>query len=237
MVQYLTPATNDIVDIINQIPVSTQNIKCTPDLSTTETDALEPINDADLGCLCIPSTSSSLGGLCASSNNVEEIILSVESKRQLQGDEPEPLPFTDGICPNTCDQDLCTCAASTEEGFPDAQDCATELNAVCESGGTKDCFDSEVLPFYDNTYCTFSQCWLDNGTYEDCSCQYYEDYCTLYEAYATDAYPDVVDKCDIADCCKKAKESEDKIACMPKIFERMPSLAPSALKVVTEEVS
>ena len=123
MVQYLTPfATNDIVDIIiNQIPVSTQNIECTPELSTTETDALEPINDADLGCLCIPSTTSSLGGLCASNNNIEEIILSVESKRQLQGDEPEPLPFTDGICPNTCDQDLCTCAASTEEGFPDAQ--------------------------------------------------------------------------------------------------------------------
>ena len=59
----------------------------------------------------------------------------------------------------------------------------------------------------------------------------------MYKAYATDAYPDVVDKCDIADCCGKAKESEDKIACMPKIFERMPSVAPSALKVVTEEVS
>jgi len=55
MVQYLTPfTTNDIVDIIiNQIPVSMQNIECTPELSTTETDALEPINDADLGCLCI----------------------------------------------------------------------------------------------------------------------------------------------------------------------------------------
>ena len=121
MVQYLTPfATNDIVDIINQIPISTQNIECTPDLSTIES-SLEPIVDTDVGCLCIKSESSSLGGLCASRNNVEEIILSVESKRQLQGDEPEPLPFTDGICPNTCDQALCTCAASTEEGFPDAQ--------------------------------------------------------------------------------------------------------------------
>ena len=116
------------------------------------------------------------------------------------------------------------------------QDCATELNAVCESGGTKDCFDAEVLPFYDNTYCTFSQCWLDSGSYEDCSCQYYEDYCTLYKAYATDAYPDVVEKCDIADCCKKAKEVEDQQDCMPKIFELKPSVAPSVL-TVTDEVS
>ena len=122
MVQYLTPfATNDIINVIKQIPVSTQNIECTPDSSLIETDALEPIIDADLGCLCIKSESSSLGGICASSNNVEDIILSVESKRHLQGGEPEPLPFTAGICPNTCDQDLCTCAASTEEGFPDAQ--------------------------------------------------------------------------------------------------------------------
>ena len=120
--------------------------------------------------------------------------------------------------------------------FLHVQDCATELNAVCESGGTKDCFDAEVLPFYDNTYCTFSQCWLDNGSYEDCSCQYYEDYCTLYKAYATDAYPDVVEKCDIADCCKKAKEVEDQQDCMPKIFELKPSVAPSIL-TVTDEVS
>jgi len=58
----------------------------------------------------------------------------------------------------------------------------------------------------------------------------------LYEAYATNAYPDVVEKCDIADCCKKAKESEDQQDCMPKIFELKPSVAPSVL-TVTEEVS
>ena len=124
--QYLTPFTvgDNIVNIIKDIDSSStlSNEECNPSTNEGTTEALQPIVDADVGCLCIPSSSSSLGGLCDNDNT--------STTRHLQKDldtaeevvvEPEPLPFTTGICPNTCDQALCTCAASTEEGFADAQ--------------------------------------------------------------------------------------------------------------------
>jgi len=130
--QYLTPFTvgDNIVNIIKDIdsPSTLSNEECNPSTNegTTES-ALKPIVDADVGCLCIPNASSSLGGLCVNDNTIAAI---KKTTRHLQKDldtaeevvaEPEPLPFTTGICPATCDQALCTCAASTEEGFADAQ--------------------------------------------------------------------------------------------------------------------
>ena len=128
--QYLTPFTvgDNIVNIIKDIDTpSLSNEECNPSTNEGTTDAaLKPIVDVDVGCLCIPNSSSTLGGLCASDNTISVI---KKTTRHLQKDldtaevvaEPEPLPFTTGICPATCDQALCTCAASTEEGFADAQ--------------------------------------------------------------------------------------------------------------------
>jgi len=154
-------------------------------------------------------------------NHADVGVLPPKQHRFLQDSET---PF---VCPATCPEPLCSCAETTDQGYPDAQDCATELNSVCTNDETSLCFNNTYLPFYDEVYCKTATCFLDdNYIYEDCTCEYYEGFCKLYEDYATDAYPDIVDKCATADCCKKAKNSGDKILCLPAMLSR-PSSAPS----------
>ena len=86
--QCLTPFTvgDNIVNIIKDIdtPSTLSNEECNPSTNVGTTDAaLEPIVDADVGCLCIPNSSSTLGGLCASDNTISAI---KKTTRHLQKD-------------------------------------------------------------------------------------------------------------------------------------------------------
>ncbi len=64
---------------------------------------------------------------------------------------------------------------------------------------------------------------MDGNSYEGCTCDYYQNYCTLYETYA-DGYPEVAAKCAVSECCEGADTSEEEVACIPEL---MPSSKPS----------
>jgi len=177
--------------------------------------------------VCIPDESSTLGGRChdasreigKSSFDYRRFLLQSTANRFLPEEEEDVVPF---VCPaDTCPAELCECAASTEFGWPDARDCAIELHAVCTSASTStsnngisDCFNDEYTAFYEEVYCEFASCWLDGNSYEDCDCEYYVNYCALYESYA-DGYPEVAKKCEVAGCCKEASGSAEKMSCVP----------------------
>ena len=175
--------------------------------------------------VCDPDGSSSLGGRCRDANaGIASALMQTQREpwRILQEGKG---PQIDCDAASACPAELCTCAASTEEGYPDAQDCAAELNAVCTTGNTEQCFDYEIRDFYDYTYCPFAACYLEGNDYDECACGYYQDYCELYRAYIGDEYPDIADKCTIAECCDGAGTKDERVACIP---EMMPSAKPSA---------
>mmetsp|Transcript_18210 Transcript_18210/g.38211 ORF Transcript_18210/g.38211 Transcript_18210/m.38211 type:complete len:213 (+) Transcript_18210:60-698(+) len=117
------------------------------------------------------------------------------------------------VCPKTCPKQLCDCAKKTKLGYPDAQDCAPQLHRVCTSGQLSKCVDNEYLPFYRQCYCAFAKCWLASNNYEDCTCLYHKNYCKLYSSYKND-YPKVAKKCSIDQCCRRARTSAKKAACI-----------------------
>lgn len=173
-----------------------------------------------LGQVCVPDGSSSLGGHCRSKASISTRKAQTPRRHLLEN------PF---VCPSTCPEDLCACANSTELGYPDAQDCAPEINDVCTSGDTPKCFGADSLEFYEQTYCAFATCWLDGNRYEDCACGYYQNYCNLYGDYV-DSYPEIADKCAVAACCDQANDGDEKIMCVPAM---MPSAQPSTNPTAT----
>eukprot|EP00578_Thalassiosira_sp_NH16_P009701 CAMPEP_0181108210 /NCGR_PEP_ID=MMETSP1071-20121207/17509_1 /TAXON_ID=35127 /ORGANISM="Thalassiosira sp., Strain NH16" /LENGTH=591 /DNA_ID=CAMNT_0023191799 /DNA_START=111 /DNA_END=1883 /DNA_ORIENTATION=+ len=176
--------------------------------------------------VCDPDGSSSLGGRCRDANaGIASASMQTTQREPWRILQEGKGPQIDCDAASACPAELCTCAASTEEGYPDAQDCAAELNAVCTTGNTEQCFDYENIDFYDYTYCPFAACYLEGNDYDECACGYYQDYCELYRAYIGDAYPDIADKCTVAECCDGAGTKDERVACIP---EMMPSAKPSA---------
>ena len=84
------------------------------------------------------------------------------------------------VCPTGCPQDFCDCAE--EDG--DAKKCAAELHGVCEANLLPACVPDKYLTFYIETYCPYASCLaVDNKIAEECSCDYYKNYCETYYAY------------------------------------------------------
>jgi len=84
------------------------------------------------------------------------------------------------VCPTGCPQDFCDCAE--EDG--DAKKCAAELHGVCEANLLPACVPDKYLTFYIETYCPYASCLaVENKIAEECSCDYYKNYCETYYAY------------------------------------------------------
>jgi len=194
---------------------STLGDECVP-ISTIKPEGRKP----DIGLLsrchpihqvCAPDESSSFGGRCQDKApgtrfKAKKRATTAKAKRNLQ------MQLDQFVCPATCPAEMCACSDAI--GYPDAQDCASEMNSVCTSGATDQCFDSAYLSFYDDIYCEVADCFVSGNSYEDCTCGYYQDYCTVYGSYA-DAYPDIAEKCRVAACCEGAVSGGDKFECIP----------------------
>ena len=124
-----------------------------------------------------------------------------ERQRFLQDEQAQK------ICPPGCPQEFCDCGFQKEE----VKYCTKEMLSVCERGIVSRCVRDDYLAFYEETYCPFSECVENNEPYENCSCEYYADYCTLY--YHLD---DAFDKCVTAECCDKTPQ-EEKATCIPEL--------------------
>ena len=84
------------------------------------------------------------------------------------------------VCPTGCPQDFCDCA----EDDGDAKKCAAELHGVCEANLLPACVPDKYLTFYIETYCPYASCLaVENKIVEECSCDYYKNYCETYYAY------------------------------------------------------
>ena len=183
-----------------------------------------------LGCshpqqVCIQDISSSRGGRCFTNARMlhehpnwpmfhHRRWMNHRANVKLKQQSPRLLQSVSITCPVNCPQNFCDCAQLYDE----VKYCATSFYSLCVDSIVAECVPGRFLPFYEETYCPLAGCLLSERTYQECSCDYYRDYCKLYYQYENSA-----DACAIAACCE-AKSVEDKLECIP---ERMPSAMPS----------
>eukprot|EP00804_Cyclotella_cryptica_P030678 CCRYP_009113-RA/>CCRYP_009113-RA protein AED:0.08 eAED:0.08 QI:160/1/1/1/0.71/0.62/8/1037/466 len=196
-----------------------------------------------LGCrnpkaFCSDDDASSLGGRCTMDRSLltPKLDHTIFTNRRLNLAHSNRSPSgrflqnSGWTCPTNCPEDFCKCAKKNGE----VKDCAKQMDDLCLNGLVSECVPYDYLPFYYQTYCPFSECIVANNPYQDCSCQYYRDYCTLYYAFNESTY-----KCNIAGCCEAAGSVEEKIACLPGLqptnsptisptFSAAPSTSPSS---------
>jgi hypothetical protein len=125
-------------------------------------------------------------------------------------------------CPATCSSDLCDCVV--KYGY--AEPCSQQLHDVCQgnAGTIADCVDPEYVFYYQNVYCAFAACRVGGGTYENCQCKSYINFCAIYQnkpGYETDAK--TLEYCSIATCCKGAADDAGKGACLKDPFKKIDS--------------
>mmetsp|Transcript_23909 Transcript_23909/g.57659 ORF Transcript_23909/g.57659 Transcript_23909/m.57659 type:complete len:559 (-) Transcript_23909:367-2043(-) len=136
------------------------------------------------------------------------------------------------VCPKNCPVEFCDCA----EKYGSADECAAELHSVCERDLLAECVPNKWLKFYEETYCPFARCLaVENKLYEECSCGYYSDYCTVYYKYEQS-----IVNCQIGDCCKD-EPAGNKFVCLPGMEPTASptsspsvSVLPSAFPTVTQ---
>ena len=187
-----------------------------------------------LGCrnpkaTCEHDELSNLGGRCTMDRStltrktIEQPIFShrqqgphfLTPQQRSESDIPRFLQNDSWSCPSNCPRDFCRCAKK----FGEVKHCTKEMDKLCLNGIVSECVPNDFLPFYYQTYCPFSECVVAKNAYQDCSCQYYRDYCTLYYAFN-----ESTEKCGIATCCEAADSVESKIECLPGM---QPTIAPS----------
>ena len=196
--------------------------------------------------ICVRDETSSLGGRCTLASAASSLYSSGEqqeeeqerpqkplmaafpnrrnrrlpSNRRLQpaiGGAEEEEEEVDGpfVCPTNCPKDFCDCAQ--DDG--DASACAAELNAVCTAGLIAECVPDKYLDFYTQTYCPYAKCVaVYNKPLEECSCDYYRDYCQVYYEFV-----ESMDKCEVGECCA-VQPAGSKWTCIP---EMQPTLNPT----------
>lgn len=186
----------------------------------TEKDSGAGVDVGILGCLsnqtCQRDATSSIGGRCME-NPTEPIFPKRRDKlaekrratRSLQQgeveEEEEDEPF---VCPRNCPKAFCDCAQDDGDAFK----CADELHDVCTANRVGACVPDEYLVFYQDTYCTFAECIIeDNRPYPECACEYYQSYCDIY--YET---LESLDECVVSTCCQ-GSDAENKFACLPAL--------------------
>ncbi|KAL7515781.1 hypothetical protein ACHAWX_000858 [Stephanocyclus meneghinianus] len=181
-----------------------------------------------LGCrnpkaFCSDDDTSSLGGRCTLDRSLltpkSNHLIFANRRLNLGTSNRNPserfLQKSDWKCPTNCPENFCKCAKRHGE----VKECAKEMDDLCLNGSVSDCVPYEYLPFYYQTYCPFSECIVAKNPYQDCSCQYYRDYCTLYYAFN-----ESTDKCNIAGCCEAARSIDEKTACLPGL---QPTISPT----------
>lgn len=191
-----------------------------------------------LGCrgekqTCVEDYTSSIGGRCAidrslltpKADTVEANpslpAFSRRRRTQQTAVSDRLLQSSDWICPTNCPKEFCRCA----EKYSEVKDCAKEMNDICVDKTVDSCVPDAYLPFYYDTYCPFSECIINNRGYENCSCEYYRNYCTLYYSYE-----ESTSKCEIASCCDLKNSPEDKRECLPAM---QPTGSPTMFPTVT----
>ena len=141
-------------------------------------------------------------------------------------------------CPHTCDPDLCACVAEHGEAYP----CAAELHAVCEitasnnstdgnvtaAVGIEGCVPPSYVYYYENVYCPFAACLVGGISYQQCSCEFYQDFCAIYgENPEYGEEEKTVVYCAIAACCQKEGDDDGKMRCLLEAKSLAPSGMPS----------
>mmetsp|Transcript_22198 Transcript_22198/g.48191 ORF Transcript_22198/g.48191 Transcript_22198/m.48191 type:complete len:325 (+) Transcript_22198:61-1035(+) len=179
---------------------------------------------------CVEDDASSIGGRCAIDRSLltpkaetAEVNPStpVFSHRRRRTQQTSVSNRPDWVCPTNCPKQFCRCAGK----FGDVKACAKEMNDICVDGAVGSCLSDSYLPFYQDTYCPFSECIVNKRDYEECSCEYYRDYCTLYYAYEESR-----SMCAIAACCDFKNSSEAKRECLPGM---QPTGSPTMYPTVT----
>lgn len=125
-------------------------------------------------------------------------------------------------CPATCSSNLCDCVV--KYGY--AEPCSQQLHEVCQGndGTIADCVDPDYVFYYQNVYCAFASCRVGGGTYENCQCKSYINFCAIYQnkpGYETDKK--TLEYCSIAACCKGASDDTAKGACLKDPFKKIDS--------------
>ncbi|KAL7516000.1 hypothetical protein ACHAWX_001061 [Stephanocyclus meneghinianus] len=130
-------------------------------------------------------------------------------------------------CPDTCSAELCSCVS--QYGY--AEPCSKQLNDVCIGSalsptGTlvdiSDCVTDEYVYYYQNVYCPFAACRVGGGSYEECQCNSYVDFCNIYqgkEGYENDAK--TLAYCSIASCCQGNIDDAGRAFCLAGSFQNM----------------
>ena len=118
-------------------------------------------------------------------------------------------------CPTGCPEEFCLCGWTHKE----VKFCTKEMLDVCDRGLLSMCVPEKEIDFYETTYCVFSEC-IESGEklYEECSCEYYGNYCTQFYDYQ-----ESFDKCVTADCCETTPIAE-MATCIPAM---QPTIAPT----------
>lgn len=182
-----------------------------------------------LGCrnpkaLCEEDEISSLGGRCTLDRSlltpkINQPIFSNRHTPHLaqtpRENTPRFLQNSGWSCPSNCPKEFCKCA----QKYGEVKHCTKEMDNLCIDGIVSECVPGDYLPFYYQTYCPFAECIVANNAYQDCSCQYYRDYCSLYYAF-----DESTSKCNIAGCCEAAGSVDEKIQCLPGL---QPSFSPT----------
>jgi hypothetical protein len=122
------------------------------------------------------------------------------------------------VCPPNCPQQFCDCAFN--DG--DANKCANELHSVCINDLLDNCVPDSAMSFYTDTYCPFAECVAFEGkSYEECTCDYYANYCNVYYAYL-----ESIEKCAVSNCCDGQPDGM-KYTCIPELQPTgNPTMAP-----------
>ena len=193
---------------------------------------------------CAPDSTSSTGGRCTKSlttaavkgrptqaifrKNRRAQHLMTSQPRNLQIDTPNlggNSTEEEFVCPVNCPQDFCDCA----EKFKEAKFCAEELDSICRNDQLRFCTPEKYKPFYDAAYCPFAECLsVNKNPFEDCSCQYYRNYCTLYYDFQ-----ESFDACEAADCCQELP-TEEKHVCLAELA---PTTSPTGSPTMTQAPS
>eukprot|EP01082_Thalassiosira_pseudonana_P012296 g11024.t1 g11024 contig47:2562-3425(-) len=169
----------------------------------------------------------------ASSTNTPDVGLLFSRHRSLQLENS-----TSSGCPLSCDPELCSCVTI----YDTAEDCYQQLHSVCS--GTKvgtdghgnssvtfsidQCVVSDYLYYYDNVYCPFAECRVGGGSFINCYCQSYVNFCDIYETKPGYEEEDKTIKyCAIAKCCEINEGDEDAMGgCLDDAASSAPSQAP-----------
>lgn len=177
--------------------------------------------------VCVNDDTSSLGGRCNapsstySASNDNDNIPSLSSSSSSSSLSPikkstsrglsEKLRQSYGECPATCPQEFCDCTFGSTNDEDLSSICPTELNNVCTNPDLiTGCgiATNVYAAFITDGVCPYAACLLEvqAGTkaMEECQCDYYRNYCNLYQYY-----------CEVAECCDE-QEVGSKGTCLPE---------------------